>query len=358
MKAAVLKAPRILKLEDVPEPTLAHDEVLVKVKACGICGSDIRYFMGENPWALHTLGEAKENPPNIILGHEFAGELVDVGANGFLSDWVGKRVVVSPYKSCGVCRFCRIGSYHLCKSTIHLGHGAGWGDRDYYPGGMAEFCPVWADKVYVLPDNVSYDEAAMLDVAGVGIHALGVSGISPGADVAIIGAGPLGASLVQTARIWGAKRVFCSDVCEPPLALARKTGADHAVHANKDGLVDCVLAETDGFGVNVIIDTVGLPETQRQALQILAPEGTLVNLATNTNEVSFKLVELSAERTIRSSSNYFFHDFQQALDLVAAGQLNVKPLLTHRFPLSQVNAAFDVMIDKEQHGAMKVVMLP
>ncbi len=163
MKAAVLKAPGQLTVEDVPVPVLEKDEVLIKVASCGICGSDLRYFEGENPWALHTLGIETPTPPNIIMGHEFAGEVVEVGDDSFRK-LVGRRVVASPYKACGVCRLCREGRYNLCTATVHLGHGAGWGQRDYYPGGMAEFCPVWADKAYPLPDNVTYDEATLLDI--------------------------------------------------------------------------------------------------------------------------------------------------------------------------------------------------
>jgi threonine dehydrogenase-like Zn-dependent dehydrogenase len=357
MKAVVLKKAYTLEVEEVPKPSLEPDEVLVEVKACGICGSDLRYYQGENPWALHTLGENKENPPNIILGHEFAGVVVEV-ANATFSHWIGKNVVISPYKACGVCRFCRIGKYNLCINTIHLGHGAGWGTRDYYPGGMAGFCQAWADKVYALPDTISYEEATLLDIAGVGIHALSLSNMTPGADVAIIGLGPLGSSLVQTARIWGAKNIYCSDIAGKPLDLAVQLGADLVVNAGKDCFVERILEKTDRIGVDVVIDTVGLAETQNQALKILASGGTLVNMATNANEIAFKLLQLSGERTIRSSSNYFFSDFQCALDLTAAGRLDLKPLITHRFPIDQAVEAFDVLLKKEKTQALKVVILP
>ena len=358
MKAAVLKAKQELKVENVPKPELGSDEVLVRVKACGICGSDIRYFMGENPWALHTLGVNKENPANIILGHEFAGELVDVGKNSFLSKHIGKSVVVSPYKACRVCHFCRTGSYHLCADTIHLGHGAGWGKRDYYPGGMAEYCQVWADKVYLLPENISYQTASLLDIAGVGIHALAVANLSPGSDIAIIGVGPLGATLIQTAVIWGARKIFCSDILEAPLALAAETGADFCINIEKENLIDSVLKNTGQRGVSVVVDTVGTTQTQRQGLKILSPGGIMVNMATNTNEVSFKLLELSGERTIKSSSNYFFHEFNMALELASAGKLNLSPLVTDIFSLSEVAKAFETVMNKKENGSMKVVILP
>lgn len=355
MKAAVLKKARQLVVEDVPVPALGPDEVLVRVAACGICGSDLRYFEGENPWALHTLGVSAPNPPNIILGHEFAGEVVD-GADDSFRGLVGRRVVVSPYRACGLCALCRSGRYNLCRATVHLGHGAGWGEREYYPGGMAEYCPVWADKAYVLPDHVSYDQATLLDIAGVGLHAVRTGPMPPHADVAVLGAGPLGLCILQIARTWGANRTFCTDVYEKPLSLAREWGAVEAIVSAEHDPADVVLDRTGGVGVDMVFDTVGTSDTQRQGLRMLAPGGTLVNLVTNRNKVSFELLELAAERCIRTSTNYFFHDFQTAIDLTASGRLDLSPMITHRFPLAEVEQAFRLGLHKQQHQALKIVI--
>lgn len=124
MKAVVLVSPGKLLVEEIPIFPLKFNEVQIKVSACGICGSDIRYFNGENPWALHTLGMQLKNPPNIVLGHEFCGTVHDVGSKEN-ENLIGKRVVVSPFKTCGVCRDCRNGNYNLCKFTKHIGHAAG-----------------------------------------------------------------------------------------------------------------------------------------------------------------------------------------------------------------------------------------
>ena len=355
MKAAVLKAPRRLVVEDVPMPVTGADEVLVRVSACGICGSDLRYYEGENPWAMHTLGRDVPNPPNIILGHEFCGEVVEAGDAAF-SELVGKRVVISPYRACGLCRLCRSGRYNLCKDTVHLGHGAGWGEREYYPGGMAEHCAVWADKAYPLPDSVSDDEAALLDIAGVGVHAVRTAAMAPDANVAVLGAGPLGLSIVQIARAWGAGKVFCTDVYPTPLAVAADTGADQAFDASDEDPAKSILKSTGGFGVDVVFDTVGTTETQRQGLSMLAPSGMFVSLVTNTNAVSFQLLDLAAERTIKTSTNYFFHDFQTAIDLAASGRLTLAPLVTHRYPLAEGVDAFSMGLHKEEHQALKIVI--
>jgi threonine dehydrogenase-like Zn-dependent dehydrogenase len=149
----VLREKEWLEVAEVPEPSLASDHVLVKVSKCGICGSDVRYFHGENPWAKQTLQQEIPNPPNIILGHQFAGTVVnarDAADRGL----IGKRVGVNTFTTCGRCRHCRAGRENLCRETKHLGHGQGWGKMDLYPGGMAEYCPVAALQVYELPAHV------------------------------------------------------------------------------------------------------------------------------------------------------------------------------------------------------------
>ncbi len=357
MKAAVLKGPKRLEVESVSYPILNSGEVMVEVYACGVCGSDIRYFKGENPWALQTLGLKKENPPNIILGHEIAGEVVEV-SDASLEKWKGKRVAIAPYEPCGNCRFCKKGQHNLCQAAIHLGHGAGWGEREYYPGGMAEFCSVWADRCYPLPESISYEEAAPLDIVGVAVHAVNVSQMKSGQDVLVIGCGPLGNSIIQVTRVYGARRIFCTDIFPKALETASQVGVDETMNTNRDDPVQTVLKKTNDFGVEAMFDTVGTPEVQAQALQMLAPGGTLVNMVVNREEISLTLLKLSSERVIRSSSNYLFPEFQIALDLLAAGKIQTKPLITHRFPISEINQAFEVLGDRQKYQTLKLIILP
>ena len=154
MKALVLKSPQNLEIMDVPKPTLSKGQVLIRVSKCGICGSDIRYFHGENPWAKQTLQKNIPNPPNIIFGHEFVGEVVEVHDSED-SHLIGKRVGVQTWIACGECESCRRGHENFCKKTKHLGHGQGWGEMDFYPGGMAEYCPAFSRHICELPENIS-----------------------------------------------------------------------------------------------------------------------------------------------------------------------------------------------------------
>ena len=191
MKALVLKTVETLEIMDVPLPQLQPGMVLVKVAMCGICGSDVRYFRGENPWAKQTLQQVVPNPPNIILGHELTGTVVDAYHE---SDrcLIGKRVGVNSFTTCGRCHFCRTGRENFCLQTKHLGHGQGWGTMEFYPGGMAEFCPAFADQVVELSDRVTDEQATFLDPIIAAMHAVDVAGPQILDGAAVQAPGPSG----------------------------------------------------------------------------------------------------------------------------------------------------------------------
>lgn len=355
MKAAVLEKPGVLTVKDIPMRTPDSGEVLVNVKACGICGSDLRYFKGENPWALHTLGKSIPNPPNIILGHEFAGIVTDAGSPA-LRHLIGKRVCVEPYNTCGMCDNCRTGKYNLCVNTKHIGHSAGWPSMDYTPGGMAEYCQVWATHVYELPDCISFEEATVLDPLAVAIHAVSISGFKPGDTVLVMGSGPVGICIAQMVKATGSVEVYCTDIYADALKVAENVGADHALDANSTDIEEYVLRETGGRGVNLVFDTVGTVKSQKQALALLSTSGTLVNLVANSTQISCLLKDLSGERCIKGSSNNLYDDFLLGIRLMAAGRIQAKPMITHHFSLEDVNKGFELLFNKTVSGAVKVVI--
>lgn len=354
MKAAVLKAPRVLKIEEIPKP-VADDEFLVlEVKACGICGSDVRYYEGENPWALHTLGKFVPNPPNIVLGHEFAGVVHEV-SNPEYARLLGKRVSVLAFDTCGVCDCCRAGLYHLCHDTRHLGHGAGWGDRAYFPGGMADYCEVWNHHVVELPDSVSFEEATLLDPISVAVHAVTLAELTPGADVLVLGCGAVGLSIAQAVRAFGANRVAVTDIYDLPLKTALENGVTYAVRAAGENL-DKLAAKAIPEGFHAVFDTVGTAQSQRQALRLLKLNGVLVNLVANDTECSYALTDLAGERRMICSANNRYEDYLLGLTLIENGTINARAMITHRFPLNQVQRGFDLLLDKEHSAVMKAVL--
>jgi threonine dehydrogenase-like Zn-dependent dehydrogenase len=354
MSAALLRKPMELGLVQIPHFEPAPDQVIVEVASCGICGSDLRYYQGENPWALHTLGKSVPNPPNIVLGHEFAGTVAD--ADGF-PELLGKRVAAMSFKTCGQCGQCRSGAENLCKQTMHLGHGAGWGKLDHFPGGMAEKCPVWANMCFEIPDEMSFEEAALLDVVGVGVHAARTAGIGPGDSVAVLGAGPVGNAIMQASRAIGASRAYVIDTYDVALDIARQCGATLTIKAG-EGDAATRIREANNGNCSAVFDTVGTVKTTEDALGLLAEGGTLVPMAVHDMRIVLNPLQIGSERSVKTSCNFLPEEFPLSLALVASGQIDVRPWITHRFPLNDVERAFDTMLNKEQNGAFKIMIEP
>jgi threonine dehydrogenase-like Zn-dependent dehydrogenase len=352
--AALLRGPQDLLLTEIPDFEPADDQVVIEVAACGICGSDLRYYYGENPWALHTLGAPLPNPPNIVLGHEFAGTVVT--ARDF-PELQGKRVAVMSFRTCEECEQCQRGHKNLCRRTTHLGHGAGWGDRAYYPGGMAERCPAWGSYCFPIPDLMSFEEAAMLDVVGVGVHAARLAGVDAGMSIVVFGVGPIGNAIMQASRALGAGSVIALDTYKTSLAIANQCGATRTIDAAEPNIAERI-REANGGDCSVVFDTVGTAETLRTGLSVLAEGGMLINMAVHDMDISFNVLDIGSERAIRTSCNFLPEEYPLSLSLVASGQIDVNPWITHRFPLQDVEKAFKVALNKEENRAFKVIILP
>jgi len=357
MRALVLRGSEQLEVTDVPKLPAGPGQVQIRVRACGICGSDVRYYFGENPWAKQTLGQAIPNPPNIILGHEFMGVVEEAYAPEDRS-LIGRRVAVNTFTTCGECEYCRAGRENLCAKTRHYGHGQGWPKMDYYPGGMAEFVAVPRSQVYELPDSLTDHEATFLDPLIASLHAVDVGAPKCLDRVAVFGAGPIGNLIAQIAKAFGAVETFICDVADENVSAARKVGIDHAVNVSEHStrFRETVQAATKGGGVELAFDTVGTEESVAQSLRILKKGGVLVLLATKESGARFPWLLLSGERTIRTSANARYADFPRALELLARKRVQVLPLISHRFPLSRAVEAFDVACHKNRSGAIKVVL--
>ncbi|MCK5527915.1 MAG: alcohol dehydrogenase catalytic domain-containing protein [Candidatus Latescibacteria bacterium] len=357
MRALVLKSPKHLEVMEVPRPKLSAGQALIKVSKCGICGSDIRYFYGENPWAKQTLGRHVDNPPNIIPGHEFVGRVEEVH-DPCDAPLIGKRVGICTWIACGRCSFCRNGQENLCDTTKHLGHGQGWGQMDLYPGGMAEYCPVFIGQIHELPENVSDDQATFFDPLTAAIHAVDMGHPKPLERVAILGAGPIGLLIAQVAEVYGAMGTFITDVAAENITVAEQLGIRYPLNISKSpkSIYDLVMEETNRHGVDVAFNTVGTSESILESLKILKRGGTLVLMATKEEEISFPSLLLSGERTLKTSSNAMYTDFPRAIEFVSVGAVKVEPLITHRFSLSDAVKAFEVGCDKGKTGAIKIII--
>lgn len=321
------------------------------MKACGICGSDARYFQGHNPWSLHTLGRNIPSPPNMVLGHEVAGVVeTDAGT---------RRVAILAYKGCGVCAYCVAGQENLCGTMQHFGHSAGWPQMAYYPGGMAEEFEIWKGFEYDIPDTITFEEATFLDGLAVAIHANTQAAVGPSASVGCIGLGPIGLMAAQVASAKGAERVIGCDTDSLPVMLAKEVGVKDVVHGNADTLVNLIQSHSHASdGLDAVIDTVGTEESVLAGLALLRKSGTLTLLAVHEHPIRVPPVALSGERRIVTSANNMYADFPEAIHMLAEGSIKVAPLITHRFPLAEASKAFEVMLNKEASGAYKIVLHP
>jgi len=354
MKAVVLRKQDDLAVIDVPEPRIGADEALVRMTHCGICGSDIRYLRGDNPWAKQTLGEKHTNPENIILGHEVTGVVEQVGADCDPC-LIGKRVAILAFGTCGECVHCKRGEEHLCGQTQHLGHGAGWGESEYYYGGMAEYVPAYAKWLFPLPDTVSNEAGAVLDPLGVAVHGVRKLGVCEGDPLLVIGGGAVGALAVQVAKVAArAGSVIVADISDAVLDTDRAMGADLVVNPLTEGVAAAVRRASDGLGVRAILDTIGAE--LNEYLPLLARGGRYLTMTVTDQPQSIRTSLLAGERSIASSCNFQYPDYHEALSLLERCKLPYEPIITHRFSLADAVEAFRVAEDKAATGAVKVML--
>ena len=350
MQAVVLKRPRELALMDIPRPILTEENhVLIEVKACGICGSDLRYWAGENPWALHTLGRHVDNPPNMVLGHEYSGVVVVVNAPHY-EHLLGQRVGAQAFRTCGTCGLCTAGHENLCRDTAHIGHAQGWDEMDFCPGAYAEYCLAWADVLHPMADHVSFEQEAMRDILGVAVPATGRADVRAGDDVLCIGGGPAGLSIAQVALSRGAARAFISDPSPVAQQVIGRFASLVCIDPTAQRLADA-LGDTR---CTAIFDSVGSAETMREALSLLAEAGTYVNLAVHDTPFQMNALALGSERVMTTSSNALYRDEREAHALIESGRVDVGSMITHRFPLEEFQQAFDLLL-REPKEAYKVV---
>ncbi len=345
MKALLLTAPSRLEYTDFPDPRPAAGEVLLRIRACGICGSDIHGWDGSS---------GRRNPP-LIMGHEAAGEIAAVGAG--VTDWrPGDRVTFDSTIYCGACPYCRSGQVNLCESRRVVGVSpAGYKQH----GAFAEQLALPARGLYRLPDNLSYPHAAMIEPVSIAVHAVRRAGVKPADTAVVVGAGMIGLFVVQALRWAGAQRIVAVDLAESRLALARELGATRTFKSDACDVAAEVAKITGGRGADLAFEVVGLSATVNLALQTLRRGGSAVlvgNLSPTTKDFPLQAVvtrELSVFGTCGSAGEY-----PLCLDLLARGVIRVEPMITAVAPLSEGVAWFGKLSAKDGGQYMKVILTP
>jgi 2-desacetyl-2-hydroxyethyl bacteriochlorophyllide A dehydrogenase len=340
LKAGIVYGPMDITVEEIETPTPGPGEVLLEVKSAGICGSDLHY---------HRSKPDGNRVRRVMGGHELSGIITGIG-EGVKLRKVGERVGVEPLLGCGNCQFCRVGDYHLCSRLTHPG------------GGFNEYTVLSESKVFPIPDNVSYEDASILDCFAVGVHAVHKAGTTITDSVAVLGDGAIGLSTLEVAKATGAKRVALIGHHQKNLEIAKKVGADIAINPAEENEVERIMQFTNGDGVDVVFETVGsTSSTMEKAIKMTKPGGKIVVIGIFT-----KPVELEIWRALRYEIDIIFSysystwkgqvEFEIALDLMSRSKLDANSLITHRFPIDNISDAFRSALNKEESGALKVLI--
>jgi len=346
MKAAMFKGPQDLSVIDFELPKIKDDEILIKVFACATCGTDAKIF---------NHGHPRLTPPQII-GHEIAGEVTEIGKN-ITKTKVGDRVQVIAAIPCGDCWTCNQGKMTICRNQLSMGY--------QFPCGFAQYMiipreVVVVDGVNKIPDNVSFDEAAVTEPLACAINAQQLVNVTEGDVVLVMGAGPIGCLHVQVARAFGAKKVFLADINPGRLKLsADVVKPDEVIDMSKEDVVKKSLEFTEGIGPTVVITAAPSGQAQEQAISLVAPGGRIsffgglpkdkpfINC--DSNLVHYKELFLVGANGSSPQQN------KMALEMISSGKVAVKKLITHKLPLAQVNKAIEAVLSGE---AIKVVVNP
>jgi len=339
MKAAMYYSLDSIRIEDMPKPKIGPDEILVEMKACGVCGSDL---MG---WYLRSRAP-------LVLGHEPAGVVVEAGKNvkGFR---VGDRVFAHHHVACLKCYYCEKGDFTMC---------AQFGQTHLEPGGFAEYFKVPAPNLQIdtlkLPDNLSFEEATLIEPVGCCIRAQNKVGIRKGDSVAIIGAGPSGIIHAMLAKISGANQILMTDLVDYRLKMAERLGADATINPQQEKILERVKEATDGRGADVVVVTAPNIKAVEDGVEIMRRGGKLLLFAPTQPDQCARLSPhrlFFSEISVIPSYSVSHIETRKALLLISSGRIKAKELITHRFPLSRTADAFQTAAKSKE--CLKVVVL-
>ncbi len=339
MKAAVFYGKQDLRVQDIAVPTPKESEVLVKIHACGICGTDVHIFHGDE-------GAAK-TPQGTVLGHEFAGEIVAVGA-GVKDLHVGQRVCIDPNQLCDECYYCKSGIAHFCDEMIGIG--------TTVDGGFAEYCAVEAAQVYPFPDTLPYEQGAMTEPVACCLHGIDMCDIACGDTVAVIGGGMIGLLMLQLAKLRGAATLILLE----PVSEKRRLGEQLGANITVDPLTEDVSAVLAAHGVqriSTVIECVGKPATMEMAIALAGKKSTvmLFGLTAPNETIALKPFEIfKKEITLKAS---FINPYTQkrAIDLIVSGNIDVSCMVSECAPLSELPA---ILADGARRAAGKIIIVP
>jgi L-iditol 2-dehydrogenase len=343
MKALTLKEYGRFAVEEVPEPELRPDTVLVAVQACGICGSDVHGMDGST---------GRRQPP-IIMGHEASGVVAKVGSA--VQDWQpGARVTFDSTIYCGVCEFCRKGQVNLCDHRRVLGVSCG----EYRQhGAFAQYVALPPRILYRLPDNLPFEHAAMVEPLSIAFHAVRRAGVAAGDRAVVVGAGLIGLLLVQSLRLAGCSQIIAVDIAAGKLALAGKFGATAGVDSAQAGALRKIIELTQGRGADAVFEAVGIAPTVDLALRCARKGGSVTLVGNIAPTVEFPLQICVTREVTVFGSCASCGDYPACLEALGRGTIDVAPLISAIAPLEEGPQWFERLYHREP-GLFKVMLQP
>ena len=332
MKASFLIEPGVIEMREIDAPTPDHDQVLVKVAAVGVCGSDVHFYAHGN------IGTMIMDHP-FVLGHELSGTITAVGKDVDPAR-IGKRVAIEPQRPCRTCKQCRAGRYNLCPEIIFYA-------VPHVNGAFTEYVTIQNDFAFDLPDNVSFEAGALLEPLSVAIWSCQRAQVSVGSRVLITGAGPIGVIVAQTAKAFGASEVIITDTVETRRTFALSHGASRAIDPTKESL--------SGLDVDVFIDATGVGKAVYDGIKAVGPNGRVILVGMGDDDVLLPVDYIQSREIWVTGIFRYTNTWPTAIELVSSGKVDLDSLVTHRFNLDQVEEALKA---PKLPGAMKPVVLP
>lgn len=337
MKQLVMISPGKLVYQEVEIPNIKENEVLLKMKYIGICGSDIHVNHGKHPYTSYP----------VVQGHEVSAEIVKIGKE--VKDFeIGDRVTVQPQVVCGKCYQCLHDDYNICDNLKVMG---------FQTTGMAsEFFPVDSSKLLLLPDGVNFEKGSMIEPLAVAVHAIKRGGDIKGKKVIVLGAGPIGNLVAQSAKGMGADSVIITDISDHRLKVAKECGIDFCINTNKDNITDVIAEKFGSNKADIIFECVGINTTTDQAINN-ARKGSkiiIVGVFGDLASVNMGLIQ-DRELTLIGTLMYKKEDFEKAIELINENKVNLDELISNKFKFEEYKQAYDY-IDQCKDKIMKVLI--
>ncbi len=345
MKAAILRGPKQLTVEEIPTPQAPDDGILLKVAACGVCGSDLRTYRHGPRFAVD----------NVIMGHEIGGTVAAVGPQATGGYAVGDRLAIAPDVHCGECYYCRRGLFNLCNDLKFIG--------TQYPGGFAEYLALPGEiltrgVIHPMPEGISFAEATVAEPSSSVLSSHFKAGTTVGDTVVVIGAGPIGCLHTEVARARGA-RVIVAEIAPERLKMVEQFEPDAVIDSSREDPLARVRALTGGIGADIVITAVGVSAVYNQAVEMVRKSGRVVLFGGLPKDQAMATLDGNlihyGEIVVVGAFSYHPTRHKLALDLIAQGKIRAHKLITHTFPLDEVAEGFETAARGE---GLKIVITP